>query len=116
MKLLTMFLLFTSLSVHASHYHNCDMSATVQEITDLAVLNSTTSSIRGVITSERNQLIKFKIDNVSNNRCSYFKGEEFTLSILKSEVDGYKKGQVLELNYLNVGDSRSDRTSWKVLN
>lgn len=116
MKLLTIFLLFTSLSVHASHYHNCDMSATIQKVTDLASLNSTTSSINGVITSERNQLIKFRVDSVTIDRCSYFKGEELTLSILKSEVDEYKQGQVLRLNYLNVGDSRSDMTSWKVLN
>lgn len=116
MKLLTTLLLLTSLSASASHYHNCDMSVTVKEIIDLEKLNSSVSSIRGEITSERNQLIKFKVDSVKIERCSYFTGEEYTLSVLKSEVDMYQKGQTLKLNYLNMGDRRSDTTSWRVLN
>ena len=117
MKLLFTILLLGTMSAQASHYSNCLMTAEVQEIINLDKLGGETRVFRGVIESERNQLIKFKVLKTTSVRgydCSRFNNRVFTLYIDSSEVDKYSKGQELMMRHINVGDSRSNSTTWKI--
>ncbi len=105
-------------NLYATHFITCEVDAKVADIFDLAVLNDAVTV--GDHKSGGVQVAKLIINKVteapnsSRGGCGFKVGSEVRLVVKDKEQGKYTKGNLLSLEYKNVGDSRVGRISWLV--
>lgn len=111
---LVAFMLSMSSSVWASHFILCDIEAKVTDVQNLARMDGVAIFREGI--EDYDQVVTVEVTKVvqeGRSDCLPV-GEQSLLTVKKEQQGQYKKNQVLNLTYQNVGDALGSRISWTV--
>lgn len=120
MKALFLVVILAVSPVFASHFFTATADVKVVAVQSLARMDGSAIFSGDLKLKDHEQTVTVQIVKVVSSDSPHGNpglkvGQKVTLNVRKEQVDQFKKGDLLTLDYRNVGDARASRISWDIV-